>query len=109
MVITSQYLVYILSYGARMLMRPCLCAQAELVARWNELPQAVKAQIRQLLLSTLASEVMNRSAQCKLSLLRIYTRLWGPIIIQPVLHHCCYRVILDVGTCMSLHDPWLIS
>ena len=55
--ITNQYLVYTSSHGARMLMRPCLCTQAELVARWNELPQAVKAQIRQLLLSTLASEV----------------------------------------------------
>ena len=85
MVITSQYLVYTSSHGARMLMRPCLCAQAELVARWNELPQAVKAQIRQLLLSTLASEVMDRPAQCNLSLqaCRVlpYTARLAPLLL----------------------------
>ena len=88
-------------------MRPCLCTQAELVARWNELPQAVKAQIRQLLLSTLASEVMDRPAQCNLSLFYIFTRLWGPAIIQPVLHHCWYGFVLNPGACVSLHDPCL--
>ena len=44
----------------------CVCQQAELVARWGEQQAPVKAQIRQLLLATLASEVSSRllAGQC---------------------------------------------
>lgn len=42
---------------AKRLMPAGYMIQAELVARWNDLPPAVKAQIRQLLLGALPSEV----------------------------------------------------